>query len=317
MSVHALTVTLNPALDRTVRLARLQPGRVNRALDAREDAGGKGINVAACLADWGVATAALGVLGDDNDAAFRALFAQRSILDDCLRVPGQTRTNLKLLAVEDDQTTDINLPGLNLSGDALEQVAARLATHLRPGLPVVLSGSLPAGLPNTAWAQLQAQAVAAGARVVLDSSGEALTGALERGNALPFAIKPNRDELEAWAGVALPDRAALLDAGRALVARGIALVTISLGADGAVFIDHGGAVIARPRRLTSGSTVGAGDAMVAGISAALLEPHFDLAGCARLATAFAASRLASADARRIDPLQVRAWADEVLIEALI
>jgi 1-phosphofructokinase len=314
MSPRVLTVTLNPAIDQTVRLTSLEPGHVHRAGRSRDDAGGKGINVAACLADWGVATAALGVIGSDNQAVFGGLFEQRGIADACLRVPGLTRTNIKLVE-QDGRTTDINLPGLCLDDGVLDAVAQRLAALLTPQMPVVLSGSLPAGLPPTAWALLQAQAHAAGARVLLDSSGPALVAALES-EAVPFAVKPNRHELEAWAGQPLDDRDAVLQAGRALLARGVALVAVSMGSDGALFLDADGALLARPPRLAQGSTVGAGDAMVAGIAAALLEPSFDLARCARLATAFAMSRLHSGDARRLDPTQVRAWAGEVQIERI-
>lgn len=317
MSARAVTVTLNPAIDQTVRLVRLQPGHVHRARSSRDDAGGKGVNVAACLADWGVPTTALGVLGDGNDGVFSALFAERSIADGCLRIPGHTRTNIKLVEEASGETTDINLPGLSLCDADLDAVSGRLATLLQPGLPVVLSGSLPAGLPADAWAQLQAQAGAAGARVLLDTSGDALVAALSGAQgALPYAVKPNRHELEAWTGTSLPDRSALLAAGQALVERGVALVAISMGIDGALFIDRSGALVARPPRLAQGSTVGAGDAMVAGIAAALLEPSLDLAGGARLATAFSMSRLESGDARRLDPAQVRKWTGDVLIERL-
>ncbi|WP_164137011.1 1-phosphofructokinase family hexose kinase [Stenotrophomonas maltophilia] len=317
MNTRAVTVTLNPAIDQTVRLASLRPGHVHRACSSRDDAGGKGINVAACLADWGVPTTALGVLGGGNDAVFGALFSSRGIADACLRVPGQTRTNIKLVDEDNDETTDINLPGLVLDDADLDAVSRRLGTVLLPGLPVVLSGSLPSGLPAEAWARLQAQAGAAGARVLLDTSGDALAAALSgTAGALPYALKPNHRELEAWTGTPLPDRSALRAAGQALVERGVALVAISMGIDGALFIDRSGALAARPPRLAQGSTVGAGDAMVAGIAAAMLEPSLDLAGCARLATAFSMSRLQSGDARRLDPAQVRAWAGDVLIERL-
>ena len=114
MSAHALTVTLNPAIDQTVRLAHLHPGQVHRARNSRDDAGGKGINVAACLADWGVPTTAMGVLGNGNDGVFSALFAERGIADACLRIPGRSRTNIKLVEEASGETTDINLPGLSL-----------------------------------------------------------------------------------------------------------------------------------------------------------------------------------------------------------
>ncbi len=313
----AVTITLNPAIDQTVRLGRLQPGHVHRARSSRDDAGGKGINVAACLADWGLPTTALGVLGDSNDGVFRSLFSARGIADGCVRVAGQTRTNIKLVEEDSSETTDINLPGLSLGTAELDAVGRGLAPLLAPGLPVVLSGSLPAGLPADAWARLQAQAGAAGARVLLDSSGDALAAALGGVHgALPYAVKPNRHELEAWAGMPLPDRSALRAAGQRLVERGVALVVISMGTEGALFIDRSGALVARPPRLAQGSSVGAGDAMVAGMAAALLEPAFTLAECARLATAFSMSRLESGDARRLDPAQVRHWSGDVLIEQL-
>ena len=169
MSLQAITVTLNPAIDQTIQLDRLQPGAVHRASSVRNDAGGKGINVAACLADWGSQVAALGVLGVGNAGVFEALFRERGITDHCHRVAGDTRTNLKLVEAQVNETTDINLPGLQLGQAHLQGVADHLAPLLRAGLPVVLSGSLPAGLPEDSWAQLQAQASAAGARVLLDT----------------------------------------------------------------------------------------------------------------------------------------------------
>ncbi|MBD3773896.1 MAG: 1-phosphofructokinase family hexose kinase [Rhodobacteraceae bacterium] len=317
MSAQAVTITLNPAIDQTVRLARLQPGHVHRAFSARDDAGGKGINVAACLADWGVRSTALGVLGDGNDGVFRTLFSARGIADGCLRVPGRARTNIKLVEEGSGETTDINLAGLPLSDADLDAVSTRLAALLSPGLPVVLSGGLPPGLPVDTWARLQMQAGAAGARVLLDTSGDALVAALNgMHGALPYAVKPNRHELEVWTGTTLSDLCALQAAGLDLIERGVALVVISMGTDGALFIDRSGALVARPARLAQGSSVGAGDAMVAGIAAALLEPAFSLASCARLATAFSMSRLESGDARRLDPAQVREWTGDVLIQPL-
>ncbi|MGB0402095.1 1-phosphofructokinase family hexose kinase, partial [Stenotrophomonas sp.] len=241
MSAQALTVTLNPAIDQTVRLPHLHPGQVHRARSSRDDAGGKGVNVAACLADWGVPTTALGVLGDGNDGVFNALFSERGIADACLRVPGRTRTNIKLVDEANGETTDINLPGLSLCDADLDAVSRRLDALLQADQPVVLSGSLPSGLPADAWARLQARAGAAGARVLLDTSGDALAAALSGAQGvLPYAIKPNRHELEAWAGTPLPDRSALRAAGQALVERGVALVAISMGTNGALFIDRSG-----------------------------------------------------------------------------
>ena len=97
MSAAVLTVTLNPALDQTITLDRLRLGEVHRARSVRIDAAGKGVNVASCLADWGVATAVTGVLGAGNATAFDALFAAKRIADGFVRRPGDTRINVKLL----------------------------------------------------------------------------------------------------------------------------------------------------------------------------------------------------------------------------
>lgn len=315
MNVQAVTITLNPAIDQTVQLQQLSPGGVHHAYSSDSTAGGKGINVAVCLADWGMPTAVLGVLGADNVELFEQLFDQRGIVDHCLRAPGRTRTNIHLLETSSGETTHINLPGLTLEADAVDAVAARLSPHLRQDLPVVLSGSLPTGLPVDAWARLQRQAVAAGARVLLDTSGPALMAALQA-ELLPFAVKPNRHDLEAWTGTSLDERNALLSAARALLKHGVKLVVVSMDSDGVLFVNADGALQAQPPRLTHGSSVDAGDAMAAGLIAGMLARNPDIETCARLSTAFALNRLASGDARRLDPSQVITLAAAVRIEHL-
>lgn len=209
MSSRAVTITLNPAIDQTVRLANLQPGHVHRARSSRDDAGGKGINVAACLADWGVPTTALGVLGDGNDGVFSALFSDRGIADACLRVPGRTRTNIKLVEDANGETTDINLPGLSLCDADLDAVSRRLDALLQPELPVVLSGSLPSGLQADAWARLQAQVRAA---ALLEPSLD-LTGCARLATAFSMSRLESGDarrldpaQVRAWTGDVLIER---------------------------------------------------------------------------------------------------------------
>ncbi|MFD2783437.1 1-phosphofructokinase family hexose kinase [Novosphingobium pokkalii] len=139
MRVH--TLTLNPAIDETITLDALVPGQVHRARGVRQNAGGKGINVASCLADWGVPVSAHGLLGRDNAAPFEALFAAKPITDAMARVDGATRVNLKLVDAHD--TTDINLDGLAVTDETLATVLDGLAASAVPGDMVVLAGSLP------------------------------------------------------------------------------------------------------------------------------------------------------------------------------
>ncbi|MBL6081437.1 1-phosphofructokinase family hexose kinase [Belnapia sp. T18] len=290
MAVPFVTLALNPAIDQTVELEALRPGAVNLARGATRHPAGKGVNVAACLADWGVPVTATGLLGEANDAPYRALFAERGIKDCCVRIPGETRTNVKLLDRATGATTDINLPGTEPEPAALEEALAALHVAVGKGTVAVLAGSLPPGLVPETYADLVGLLTEQGARVVVDASGPALAAALEA-PVLPHAVKPNRQELEGWAGRRLADRAALLETGRELVARGVRLAVVSLGAEGALFVTANEALVVRaPALQVAASSVGAGDAMVAGIATGLAD-GLGLAALACRATGFAAAKL--------------------------
>ena len=284
-----VTVTLNPAIDLTVTVDRFVFGAVQRASAAGSNCGGKGINVAGCLADWGARVAVTGVLGRSNDGAFADFFARKGIADRLVRTAGDTRTNIKLADRATGETTDINLPGLVVSDGAFEAVRAALMRAVAPDLPVVLAGSLPDSMPSAAWATLAGDLAGHDARVVLDTSGPPLAAALAHGEAI-HAIKPNRSELEALVGRPLPTIADVVAAARSLIERGVALVVVSLGADGALFVDRRSSLAASLPAKKVLSTVGAGDAMVAGIVAGLIEGA-SLDRLARLAVAFATSKL--------------------------
>jgi 1-phosphofructokinase len=289
MGARIITVTLNPAIDQTVVLETLRPGQVHRASGMAFHAGGKGVNVASCLADWGVACRATGFLGAANAGVFEALFAEKGIADGFVRVAGETRTNIKL--THDGDTTDINLPGMMVDAAAVERLNLSLLSQVAAGTIVLLAGSLPAGAGADVYARLVAALKPAGATILLDTSEGPLAAALA-GAVLPDWIKPNRAELEAFAGRELPTMAALIEVAEGLRARGVGTVVVSLGAEGSLFV--GAKVLhAMLPAARVASTVGAGDAMVAGIVAALAEGA-DFEAAARLATAFAVAKLGQA-----------------------
>jgi 1-phosphofructokinase len=283
----ALTVTLNPAIDQTVLLGHLRPGHVHRAQGVSFNAGGKGVNVASCLADWGDQVSATGFLGENNTLRFETLFMTKQIGDAFIRIPGETRTNIKLS--HDGDTTDINLPGLIPTAEELQALVARIGTLATTGTLALLAGSLPGGVDEGFYATLTEALAKRGARVLLDTSGAPLKAALA-GAMLPFCLKPNRAELEQLVGQPLPDDAAVIASARGLIARGVQLVVVSLGEDGALFITQSQVLRASLPVVRAASTVGAGDAMVAGIMMALRE-EAELERIARLSTAFAAGKL--------------------------
>ncbi len=314
--MRLVTLTLNPAIDQTVTLDALTPGSVHRARSVWSDAGGKGVNVACCLADWGLPVAATGVLGQDNAAPFAGLLAAKGIDDRFVWIPGETRTNLKLLDAGSGDTTDINLPGLDIGPSTIEAVRAVLADLTGPGSLAVLAGSLPRSAPADTYARFTAELKRRGARVVLDASGPALTAALAAGrDSVPDAIKPNRHELEEWAGRPLPGIGDVLEAARTLQRGGIALVCVSLGAEGALFASGDGAVRALPPPTQIASTVGAGDALVAGLVAGLHD-GLPLPDLARQALAFAAGKLSRTGANLPGRAEVEALAAEIRVEEI-
>ncbi|MGB8166268.1 MAG: 1-phosphofructokinase [Chthoniobacteraceae bacterium] len=283
-----VTVTLNPAIDRTVTIPHFTAGAVNRVETVRSNPGGKGVNVAASLADAGQRVAVTGFLGQENTASFEALFAAKKIADHFTRIAGQTRVGIKIVDPALRQTTDINFPGptaTTLNVEALEKQIAALDADF-----FVLAGSLPPGVDAAIYAQLITALRGRGKRVVLDASGEALRLGLA---AQPHLFKPNIDELGELLGGSLAGEAAVLKAARQLIARGVETVVVSMGRDGACFVTANEALIARPPEVEVRSTVGAGDAMVAGIVAGQAR-NLPLAECARLATAFSVHALTRA-----------------------
>ncbi|MBS1210682.1 MAG: 1-phosphofructokinase, partial [Proteobacteria bacterium] len=249
---RVLCVALNPAIDQTVEIAELRVGSVNRATRAQQDAGGKGVNVASCLADHGVSTAVVALLGRENPALFESLFAAKHIVNHSLYLAGATRINIKLVDPASGETTDINLPGPSLDNAQISERIAQLFALIDALAAtlhwLVLSGSLPPGWPADTYALLIEHAHRAGARVLLDTSGLPFGAALAAG---PDIVKPNRDELAAHLGRSLPDTAATLAAARDLLAAQpkLARVVVSMGSEGAVLVTREEAVLAHPLKV--------------------------------------------------------------------
>lgn len=306
--VEVVTITLNPAIDRTVTISNFAAGQVNRVEQMRQNPGGKGVNVAAALADYGHTVAVTGFLGRENCASFEALFQGKRIADHFVRIAGQTRVGIKITDPAQRQTTDINFPGQAPAPADLHALFERVAAL--DGAWFVLAGSLPPGVDTAIYRDLIAALKAQGRKVALDTSGAALQHAIE---AAPAIVKPNIHELEALIGAPLPTPAAVAQAARRLLERGIELVVVSMGSAGACFVSADAVVTARPPGVAVTSTVGAGDAMVAGIIAARLR-SLPLAASARLATAFSLDAITRIDAGLSSPEAIEGWMNMVAVE---
>jgi 1-phosphofructokinase len=283
---RVVTVTINPAIDQTVSIPNFTAGAVNRVQSSQMDAGGKGINVASFLSDFGQPATVTGFLGADNDEIFHRLFERKGIEDRCIRIAGQTRIGVKVSDEVLHQTTDINFPGETPSQADIDHLLKILVELTATHEWFVLSGSIPRGVSASIYAEMVR--ILPGKKVVLDTSGEGFRQAVPAG---PWLIKPNVDELSEYAGKPLDTPKAILEHARSVLERyNIHSVVISMGKEGAIFVEGNETIWAVPPAVEVKSTVGAGDAMVAGIVAGKIR-GLTLGECARLATAFSVAAI--------------------------
>ncbi len=306
-----LTLTPNPSLDRTLEVERLERGAVLRSAAARVDPGGKGINVARALVAAGVDAVAVLPVGGPSGHHLVDLLGAHGIPTRTTTIAGHVRANVSLVE-PDGTTTKVNEPGPVLTAaEVTELLACTARTATAGGARWVAScGSLPDGAPVDLHAQVVRLARAAGARVAVDTSGAPLLAALaER----PDLVKPNVEELAEAAGMAIATLGDAVAAAEKLRGMGVGTVLASLGADGAVLVTDHGVLHATAPVAHPVSTVGAGDATLAGYLSAGPEPVSAL----RLAVAYGAAAVqlpGSAMPGRSDvsPADVRVTDDPVL-----
>ncbi len=308
---RVVTVTINPAIDQTLSIPGFTSGTVNRVKSSRLDPGGKGVNVASFLAAFGQPSTVTGFLGADNDAIFRRFFAQNVIEDRFVRIEGQTRTGIKIVDEVQQQTTDVNFPGEMPRAEDIERLFEILRELAGSHEWFVLAGSVPAAVSPEIYREMVR--ILSGRRVVLDTSGEALRLGVAAG---PFIVKPNVHELEELVGEPVDSPEAILRLSRGLAQQhDIASVVVSLGGEGAVFVEREAAIWAIPPSVEVKSTVGAGDAMVAGLVAGKTL-GLSMAECARMATAFSIAAITQVGSGRTSVEAVNSAMDRVTIREL-
>ncbi len=257
------TVTLNPALDKTAQAPNFKLDAVTRITELRQDPGGKGINVSKVIKQLGGESVAWAVLGGNTGRGIKASLEEMGISCRAFEVEGETRTNLKVVDPVDDTHTDINEPGPVVTDAMLDDMLAQLVAEISEGDIVVLAGSIARGASDDTYEKWVKACREAGAKVFLDADGDKLVAGI-KGN--PFLIKPNEIELGNMLGRALDTDEKVAEAARELIAQGLDNVVVSMGGAGAMFVSADRVVKGGSVKVPVGSTVGAGDSVVAALA---------------------------------------------------
>lgn len=282
------TVTLNPALDKTVEIPSFTLDSVNRILSMRTDPGGKGINVSKVIQKLGGRSVALGILGGAAGKSILSALDAMGLESDFLFAEGETRTNLKVVDPVKHTNTDLNEPGLTVPEGLLKELLQKLLAGLEQEDLVVLSGSLPKGAEKDTYYTWVKACREAGAKVFLDVDGELLEAGIQ---ASPYLIKPNHHELSALFGKELTEPEELNRAARSLMKRyGVRKTVVSMGSRGALYVTEKETIYAEGLKVPVRSTVGAGDSVVAALAVAE-EAGKSLEETVRLSTATGAANV--------------------------
>lgn len=258
-----ITVTMNPAIDKTVEIEQLVPNGLNRIQKVEYDAGGKGINVSKTIHELGGESLAMGFLGGNAGKTIENVLTSWNIQHDFIWVEGETRTNTKVFE-KSGGVTELNEPGPVINEAQVEELIQKIWEHTDKETLVVLAGSIPAGVDKNIYAAITESVHEKGGSVLMDADGELFRNALK---ASPDIIKPNQVELEEYIGA---DYRLSMGELKALAEKfqnnGIKTVAISMGKGGAMIVRDKFVARCPALSVKAHSTVGAGDAMVAALA---------------------------------------------------
>lgn len=256
------TVSLNPAIDKTILIPEMMRGEVNRLEDAREDIGGKGINVCKVLNKLNINTQVCGFIGSQNRPRVEELLKREGFKYNFIEADGITRTNTKIVELNHGITTDLNEQGFYVNNDQIKRFVELMKKESGTSDFVVFSGSIPQGMSNEIYAELILE-MKKKTKTVLDADGELLLHGIKAG---PHMMKPNLKELETAFDINLDSDQEIINFCKNLISEhGIEIIIVSMGGEGSLMIMKESSFKAEPISVEVKSTVGAGDSMIAGM----------------------------------------------------
>lgn len=255
-----VTVTPNAAIDITYTVDGFSIDRVHRPKSARTVAGGKGINVVRVLKELGRRGLATGFVGGKNgDVVLRGLDEEK-IAHDFVSVSRESRLCIAIMDTKSNTQTEVNELGPEVTADEVRQMVDKVRRLIEGKEYLVLCGSVPPGVPTTFYGDLIEIGKSAGAKAVLDTSGDHLREAIK---AAPYMVKPNVVELSQLAGRELLTLEEISRAAKSLKQYGVSIAAVTMGRSGAMVTDGVQGWKAAPPEITFASAVGSGDSFVA------------------------------------------------------
>ena len=262
------TVTINPAIDYSLKTDEIKLDKVNRVDFLAKSAAGKGINVAKAVKKLGQEPQALGCVGGAAGQYIVDELKKQEITTDFNWVENETRINFKVID-NLNQETKINQHGLPLTESELEKIFAKIIEQAQQSEILILGGSLPENTPVDFYQKVIAELERTTTKVFLDTSEKPLRLALK---AKPTLIKPNLRELEELKGHELSFQE-VISVSQDIVTSGLEIVVVSMGNDGALLVTDEEVWYAKPPQVEVVSTVGAGDSMVGALAVAYTKDY--------------------------------------------
>ncbi|MFK5950064.1 MAG: 1-phosphofructokinase family hexose kinase [Methylococcales bacterium] len=262
-----VSLSLNPAIDLTYEINDLQHDQKTRAISSHYDPGGTGINVGRALEKLGANSFTCCIIAGKMGEFLHAMLNQELTNVTTLQVEGETRINTTLIQQSPQYQYEINALGPSITQMELDKMISQFLSLCQQGIGV-LTGSLPPGVPDNIYQNINIALQNQGGRCIIDAPVAVMKKALE---SRPFLIKPNQHELELLTNKKLSSIEKIANEARAIVKQGTRYVCVSLAEKGALLATEDNSYYCNSPKIKVHSTVGAGDSIVAGLAYAFTE----------------------------------------------
>jgi 1-phosphofructokinase family hexose kinase len=254
--MNILTLTLNPSIDRTLYVRDFRRAALNRTVSKMDNPGSKGINVSRVFRLWGIDAVATGFAGGYTGKKLREYLNTEGVKHSFIETAAETRTNYKIVDIDDESYTEVNEQGGPIAAEELEKLHVYIDSYLEKNDCIFLGGSIPSGVPKDIYDKLILKLAPKGVRIVLDCDGAALISGLKL---KPYIIKPNADELSTIAGFYVDNMEDAVNVASNIYREYGVFVLATLGKKGALFASGEGVFTVNAPKVKAKGAAGAGD----------------------------------------------------------